>query len=90
MVQPEWNHETAMHIEQEIIDKDQQAKGKRKSYAVKRRHTKECDILSRGQSTSGETRWIPQENLRSCAIHRDSDKQITDFITIKYHQTVYY
>ena len=41
---PEWNHETATHIEQEIVDNDQRAKGKIKSYADKRRHTKECDI----------------------------------------------
>ena len=41
---PEWNHETATRIEQEIIDNDQRTKGKMKSYADKRRHTKECDI----------------------------------------------
>ena len=40
---PKWNHSIA-RIEQEIIDNDQRAKGKMKSYADKRRHTKECDI----------------------------------------------
>ena len=41
---PEWNHETATCIEQEIIDNDQCANGKMKSYADKRRDTKEGDI----------------------------------------------
>ena len=36
--------QTATRIEQEIIDNDQRAKGKMKSSANKRRHTKECDI----------------------------------------------
>ena len=41
---PEWKHSIATRIIQEITDNDQRAKGKMKSYADKRRHTKECDI----------------------------------------------